>query len=162
MVEDVNRYRLAGGRYEPTTYNLVFFRGDYHRIATYYQDWAKNIIFPQFLTNTEENLAGEAIFDALNPLTRAESKIIFAQCRNGWTVMLTNSPKPVDYTTIMWNMKKKYLLIVFLYVMYLIYTRQKIIKNSKNIESLMEVFGLHIIMALDRKSVGMIVAVHCT
>ena len=138
MVEDVNRYRLAGGRYEPTTYNLVFFRGDYRRVATYYQDWAKNIIFPQFLTNTEENLAGEAIFDALNPLTRAESKIIFAQCRNGWTVMLTNSPKPVDYTTIMWNMKKKYLLdSVFIRYVPNIYPP----KNYKELEKYRESYG---------------------
>ncbi len=76
--------------------------------------------------------------------------------------MLTNSPKPVDYTTIMWNMKKKYLLdSVFIRYVPNIYP-PKIIKNSKNIESLMEVFGLHIIMALDRKSVVITVVVHCT
>ena len=52
--------------------------------------------------------------------------------------MLTNSPKPVDYTTIMWNMKKKYLLdSVFLRYIPNIYPP----KNYKKLEKYRESYG---------------------
>ena len=44
MTEDVNRYRFAGGKYEPVTYDLAFFKGNYQYVADCYKNWAMLLI----------------------------------------------------------------------------------------------------------------------
>ena len=110
MTENIDRYRLAGGKYEPVTYDLAFFKGNYQYVADCYKNWASNIESPRNLKCKEVHISEDNLFETLLPLQFAETKIVFVQCKNGWTVMLRNSPKMQDYTTIMWNMEKKYFL----------------------------------------------------
>ena len=110
MTENIDRYRLAGGKYEPVTYDLAFFKENYQYVADCYKNWASNIESPRNLKCKEVYISEDNLFETLLPLQFAETKIVFVQCKKGWTVMLRNSPKMQDYTTIMWNMEKKYFL----------------------------------------------------
>ncbi len=150
MTENTDRYRLVDGKYEPVTYDLAFFKGNYQYVADCYKNWVSNIESPRNLKCKEVHISEDNLFETLLPLQFAETKIIFVQCKNGWTVMLRNSPKMQDYTTIMWNMEKKYFLdgVLIRYIPN-IYP-PKNYKDLDNYRNHMEIYFLVIIMDLEK------------
>ena len=123
---DINRYRLLGGKYEPITYTLCFFRGDYTYVAECFKKWANNLktsfalrgVDTKHLTTNEiskrpfmhganPTSLKEYAFRSVLPLQLSGSRLTFVQCRNNWTAVITNSPKLfVDYTGYTWNMRR--------------------------------------------------------
>ncbi len=109
MSNSVNQYRLFGGKYEPYTYHLGYIKANYQNAAKYYKTWSDRFIKPyRDLRAVHIDVSKGDIFESLLPLTQVASKIIFAQCLNGWTMVSTNATTTLDYTTIMHNMANIY------------------------------------------------------
>ena len=109
MSNSANQYRLFDGKYEPYTYHLGYIKTNYQNAAKYYKTWSDRFIKPyRDLRAVHLDVSKGDIFESLLPLTQVASKIIFAQCLNGWTMVSTNAITTLDYTTIMHNMANIY------------------------------------------------------